>query len=166
MVNKQNLWFVTLFSIILILSIFYISINEDEIKTLAKTDVQEVDTNDTTLVVSENTELVALRIQSDEENLLAMNELKEILLSETANIEEKNDAYNSLLTMSKNNSLEGELEDKINKEYQIESFVKIKNNNITVVLNKKDHNYEIANKIIRKVQESFDEYKYITVKFN
>lgn len=166
MVNKQNLWFVTLFSIILVLSIFYISINEDDIKTLAAKNNIEVNTDDTSLVVNENTELVALRVQSDEEDLLAMNELKEILLSETADITTKNEAYDTLLTMSKNSSLEEELESKINKEFQIESFVKIKNNNVTVVLNKKDHNYEIANKIIRKVQESFDEYKYITVKFN
>ena len=37
MINKQNLWFVTLFSLILILGIYYVSI-DDEVETVLKTE--------------------------------------------------------------------------------------------------------------------------------
>lgn len=164
MVNKQNLWFVTLFSIILILSIFYVSMNEDEITSLVKTPESVVE--DSTFVVNESTELVALRVASDEEELQTMNELKDIILSETANANEKNDAYNSLLAISSNKGLEQDVETFLKEEFSIETFVKINGNNVTVVVNKKDHNYEIANKIIRAVKQKIKEDKYVTVKFN
>lgn len=163
MVNRQNLWFVTLFSIILVLSIFYVSMNESDIQGLVQ---QETPVDDTTLVVSENTELVALRVQSDEEMLNTMNELKDVILSETTSAIEKNDAYNNLLELSNNKGLEQNIEKIIKEEFKCDSFVKINGNNVTIVIDSKEHNYEIANNIIRKVQENFKDNKYITVKFN
>ena len=163
MVNKQNLWFITLFSIILVLSIFYISMNESSIESLIEANnIPE----DSTLVVNENTELVALRIQSDEDMLNTMNELKDIILSETTTSQEKNDAYNNLLELSTNKGDEEEIESIIEKEFNLESFVKINANNITIVIDSSEHNYDLANKIIRKVKENSKGDKYITVKFN
>lgn len=163
MVNKQNLWFITLFSIILVLSIFYISMNESSIESF-------IDENnipqDSTLVVNENTELVALRIQSDENMLNTMNELKEIILSETTTSQEKNDAYNNLLELSTNKGDEENIENIIKKEFNLDSFVKINANNVTIVIDSKEHNYDLANKIIRKVKENANGDKYVTVKFN
>lgn len=163
MINRKNLWFVTLFSLILVLSIFYVSMNENDIKGLIQ-DAQVSD--DTTLVVNQSTELVALRVQSDEEVLKEMEELQNILLSETANATEKNDAYDNLLMLSNNKGTEQEIEKLIKKEFNYESFVKINADSITVVIDGDEHDYELANKIIRKVQEKFDKNKYITVKFN
>ncbi len=162
MINKQNLWFVLLFSIILVLSIFYISMNESDITSLTKMP----QTDDTTLVVNESTELVALRVQSDEEDLETMNELQNILLSETASSIEKNDAFNSLLELSSNKGMEQELEKMIKDDFSLESFVKINGNNITIVIISKEHDFALANNLIRATQAKFKEYKYITVKFN
>lgn len=163
MINKQNLWFVTLFSIILVLSIFYISMNESSIQEFIPEDAV---TDDTTLVINESTELVALRIESDEEDLQAMNELKDILLSETTNATEKNDAYNSLLEISTNKGNEQNIESLISKEFQLDSFVKINSNNVTIVIDSQNHDYQLANNIIRRVNETFKDNKYVTVKFN
>ena len=163
MINKQNLWFVTLFSIILVLSIFYISMNESNIKAFI---AEEPNTEDTTLVINESTELVALRVESNEETLEAMNNLKNIILSETTNADEKNEAYESLLELSNNKGTEEKIEGIIKKEFNLDAFVKIKNNDINIVIDSSNHDYELANKIIRKTQEQFDVQKYITVKFN
>lgn len=163
MVNKQNLWFITLFSIILVLSIFYISMNESNLQSLIEESNMP---EDSTLVVNENTELVALRIQSDENMLNTMNDLKEIILSQTTTSQEKNDAYNNLLELSTNKGDEENIENVIKKEFNLDSFVKINANNITIVIDSKEHNYDLANKIIRKVKENCKGDKYITVKFN
>ena len=163
MINKQNLWFVTLFSIILVLSIFYISINEDNIKEYI---VDNPVTDDTSLVINESTELVALRVESQEETLETMNNLKNIILSETTNAEEKNEAYENLLELSNTKGTEEKIESIIKKEFNLDSFVKIKGNDINIVIDSKDHNYKIANQIIRKTAEQFNIQKYITVKFN
>lgn len=163
MINKKNLWFITLFSIILVLSIFYVGMNEDDVKSLIN---EKIDTEDSTLVVNENTELVALRVQSDEEVMKNVSQLQDILLSETASINDKNEAYNSLVTINSNKGLEEDLEKIIKDKFKYNSFVKINGDTVTIVIDSDKHNYEIANNIIKKVQESFSEEKYITVKFN
>ncbi len=162
MINKQSIWFTFLFSIILVLSIFYISMNENKLSDF----VDSVDTTDTSLVVNESTELVALRVQSDEEVLETINSLQDVLLSETADVQSKNDAYNELLLISSNKSLEEKLEKIIKEEFKFDSFIKINNANVTVVIEAEKHDYDLANKIIRRLNEEFKEDKYITVKFN
>lgn len=162
MINKQSIWFTFLFSIILVLSIFYVTMNENDLKDF----IDPIDTNDTTLVVNESTEIVSLRIQNDEEVLETINNLQDIILSETSDLSAKNDAYNDLLLISSNKSDEQKLEKIIKDEFQSEAFVKINGGNVTIVIDKDEHDYELANKIIRRINQEFDEPKYVTVKFN
>lgn len=162
MINKQSIWFTFLFSIILVLSIFYVTMNENDLKDF----IEPIDTNDTTLVVNESTEIVSLRIQNDEEVLETINNLQDIILSETSDLSAKNDAYNDLLLISSNKSDEQKLEKIIKDEFQSEAFVKINGGNVTIVIDKAEHDYELANKIIRRINQEFDEPKYVTVKFN
>lgn len=163
MINKQSLWFTMLFSIILVLSIFYVSMGEDNVKEFVNEDIV---TDDSSLVISESTELVSLRISSDEEVQNTMNELKNTLLSDVATIEEKNDAYNELLVLSNIKGEEEKLEGILSNEFKVDSFVKISSNGITVVVDADKDSYEDANKIIRRIQEEYEDEKYITVKFN
>ena len=161
MINKQSIWFTFLFSIILVLSIFYITIDTEKLDEL----ILDVDTNDTTLVVNESTELVALRVQDDEETLDTINELQNILLDETSDLSAKNDAYDQLLSINSNKRIESSLEKIIKDEFKLDSFVKLKNNNVTVFIDSSDHDYKLANDIIRRLSKEFKEERYITVKF-
>lgn len=163
MINKQNLWFATLFSIILMLSIFYISMNEENISNFIE---EEIQVDDSSLVINESTELVSLRVANDEEVQNTMNELKDTLLSTTATLEEKNDAYNELLVISNTKSIEEKLEKIVKEEFKADSFVKINSTGITVVVDSDTNSYSDANNIIRRIQKEFEEDKYITVKFN
>ena len=160
MINKQNLWFITLFSLILVLGIYYVSMGDETISVLAgNNDVSEV------VEVSESDVIVALQVEDDEEVLEQMNEYQNILLDAEATIEEKNDAYNALQALS-NSQIECEkIEKLITDEYKYDNFVKIEGDTISIVIASSDHNKEIANKIIRSVQSLYDTQKYITVKF-
>ncbi len=162
MINKQSIWFTFLFSIILVLSIFYVTMNESDLSDF----VSDVDTNDTTLVVNESTELVSLRVRNDEEVLETINQLQDVLLSETSDIESKNDAYNDLLMISNNKSDEEKIEKLLKDEFGYESFVKINSTNVTIVIEAEKNDYSIANNVIRKVTETLKGNKYITVKFS
>jgi hypothetical protein len=162
MINKQSIWFTFLFSIILVLSIFYITMDTEKLDEL----ILDVDTNDTTLVVNESTELVALRVQDDEETLDTINELQNILLDQTSDVSAKNDAYDQLLSINNNKSIEINLEKIIKKEFKFDSFIKIKGNNVTVFINNSNHDYKLANDIINRLAKEFKEDKYITVKFS
>ena len=113
MINKQSILFTFLFSIILVLSIFYITMDTEKLDEL----ILDVDTNDTTLVVNESTELVALRVQDDEETLDTINELQNILLDETSDLSAKNDAYDQLLSINSNKRIESSLEKIIKDEF-------------------------------------------------
>ena len=160
MVNKQNLWFVTLFSLILVLGIYYVSMGDETLATLAgDNDVSEV------VEVTESDVIVALQVEDDESVLEQMTEYQNILLDSSATLEEKNDAYEGLQALNNNQSECEKIEKIISDEFKYDNFVKIDDDTISIVIASSDHNTEIANKIIRAVQELYDTQKYITVKF-
>lgn len=162
MINKENLWFVTLFSLIIVLSIYYISIPDNLLK-----DITNNTNSNTTEVgnINESSALVALRVEADEETLKEIQTLEEILTDSTKSVVEKNDAYEELQQVNINKGKEEELENLIKTEFKYDAFVKINGNDISIVISSSEHTPEIANNIIRKVQEKFDTKKYITVKF-
>ena len=158
--NKQNLWFITLLSIILILSIYYISIPSNTILEYTNTP-----NNDVTEVISESTNLVALRVSDDEEVLNTIQELQTTLLDKDTSIEEKNLAYESLKNINETQGKEEEIEKILKDEFNYESFVKIKQDQINIVISSTTHDKTIANKIITRIQSLFEDKKYITIKF-
>ena len=78
MINKQNLWFVTLFSLILILGIYYVSI-DDEVKQVLKS---EDNSSHEVIEITESDILVSLEVEKDEEKQALMEEYQNILLDE------------------------------------------------------------------------------------
>ena len=161
--NKQNLCFISLFSIILILCIYYISIPNNLLETLEPT-VQEV--NDETVEVADTSSLVGLRVENDEMVLNKIADLQNTIVDKTKSTEEKNLAYEQLKNINQLKGKQEEIENIIKKDFNYDSFVKIENDQISIVISAKEHNKEIANNIIKKVQSLFDTKKYITVKFN
>ena len=160
--NKQNLWFITLFSIVLILSIYYISIPNNLLEEYTSS---SGDSNNTSEVVNESSILVSLRVQDDEETLNTINELNTILLDKNKIKEEKNTAYESLKSINETKGLEEQIETMLKDEFKYDSFVKISKDQINIVISSSEHNKDIANNIIKKVQSMYNTKKYITIKF-
>lgn len=160
--NKQNLWFITLFSIVLILSIYYISIPNNLLEEYTSS---SGDSNNTSEVVNESSILVSLRVQDDEETLNTINELNTILLDKNKSKEEKNTAYESLKSINETKGLEEQIETMLKDELKYDSFVKISKDQINIVISSSEHNKDIANNIIKKVQSMYNTKKYITIKF-
>ena len=160
MINKQNLWFVTLFSLILVLGIYYVTMGDETLSTLTGE-------NDVSKEVSskESDVIVALQVDKDEATLKEMNEYQNILLDDTATIEEKNDAYNALQALSNSKSECEKIKNAITEKFKFDNFVKIDGDTISITIAQKNHNKEVANNIIREVQSLYDKQKYITVKF-
>ena len=67
--------------------------------------------------------------------------------------------------LNMNKGEQEKLENKIKEVYNLESFVKIKNNDIEVTIKKEENDSTLANNIMRTIQELYEEEKYITVKF-
>ena len=166
MINKQSVWFVTLFSLILVLSIYYVTMKDSSLAAI----LENNNSNTTVPVnvdvdVEESSLLVSLRVSEDESVLKEMENYQSILMDTTKTTEEKNNAYNSLMALQTKKSDEEKIEKKIKQTYQLDSFAKISKDTISIVIASTDHSNTLANNIIRSVQELFDEEKYITVKF-
>lgn len=166
MINKQNLWFLTLFSLILVLSVYYITMPNDLLTTATKeNDVAESSTTKTKETVEETSSLIAMRVSLEEERQNEMDVLQEQLTSDTISSEEKNNAYEKLKYLNEIQGKEESLEKKIKKEYKVDCFVKIDNSNASVVCISDKHDSNLANNIMRLIQGEYKTKMYTTVKF-
>ena len=161
MVNKQSLWFVTLFSLIIILGIYYFSSDQTSLSVGNIKNSESVISSKT-----DDNNISVLKVTDDEATVSKIDELQSVLLDSEATLEEKNNAYDELEGISNRKSKENELTEIIKKEYKYDNFVKISDNQVSVVISSNEHNNEIANKIIKTVQEKFKENVYVTVKFS
>ena len=158
MINRKNLWFLTLFSLVLVLSAYYITMpkellmnndNKEEIKS----DVQEIGIIET------------LRIEDNTTTLEEINKLKSTISNNNATIEDKNKAFDDLKKINQISTEEELLEEKIKNTYNLDSFIKIEGNQIRVVVNSEEHTTELANKIMHTIQNNYDTKQYIVVQF-
>lgn len=165
MINKRNLWFLTLFSLILVLSVYYITMpNELLVSNNGEYNIEPV-SNEETVVVSESSILTALRIEAEEKVSSEIEELQAILVNADATPEEKNNAYEKIKNINNVRTEEEKLEKQIMDAYSLKSFVKIDGDQIRVVIESDKHDNTLANNIIRSIQENYDKDKYISVKF-
>lgn len=161
MINKQSLWFITLFSLIIILGIYYVSIPQE---TLTVFSGNTEDTT-TTIEVNESDILVAMKVEEEEKLLADIEDARKILLNETSSLDDKNNAYKTIQLLNNKKGKTQEIEKKIKQELNIDSFVKIDGNKITIVLSEKDQGKSHANKVINTVQSLYETQMYITIRY-
>lgn len=159
MINKKNLWFLTLFSLVLVLSIYYVTMPSDILDTQNVSKDDDVSVKEVSLISS-------MKLDDDAELLKDINELKDKLTSKDVSSEEKNVLFEEIKSLNRNSSMEETLENKIKESCNCENFVKIDGDNIRVILDSNDSSTSNANNIMRLVQSEFDEKKYISVKYN
>lgn len=170
MINKQGLWFLTLFSLILVLSIYYITMpneifqSEEVTQQNTQTSKEEEKTSE---VNSQNTSYIeTLKIELDSERSEILNTLQEVLNDKTKTSDEKNKAYEQMKEINDLKASEGQIAKKIKDEFSLEAYVKQEDSKIEIVIEGKDHDVKLANKIMRSVQEEFDEAMSISIKFS
>jgi len=191
MINKKSLWFLTLFSLILVLSVYYITM-PSELLMNDKTNISDKDTSKKTssktsskkntstktkktaktkeedktqTEVKESNTLETMRALEDEEVSKELESLQVVLNDDKSSVDEKNKAYDKMKELNNNKAEESSLEDKIKKDFELDSYVKIEGDKIKVVINSSEHDMTLANKIMRSIQSNYKENKYITVKF-
>ena len=156
MINKQKIWFLTLFTLILVLSVYYITMPNDVVLVNSEDEI--------TLVMNETDEITMLEEEKYEEYVKDVENLN-IILTGDATSEEKNNAYEQIKQLNDLKGKEEQLEEKIKKQFELDSFIKINNNEIKVVVIKKEHDVSLANNIMKSIQEEFDKKVYVIVKF-
>ncbi len=163
MINKQNLWFLTLITLILVLSIYYITMPNELLITAKKTTPKEEPS--TTTTVEEVSSLVAMRVSLEEERQTVMDDLQKKLTTEDVTNEEKNNVYEQLKYLNEVQGKEEALEKSIKEKYKLDCFVKIDNSNVDIVCISEKHDNTLANNLMRLVQENYKNKMFITIKF-
>ena len=159
MINKKNLWFLTLFSLVLVLSVYYVTMPTDVFN-----DNSVLKENDITV---ENVSLItSMKLEDDANVSKEINDLKSKLISKDISSDEKNVLFDELKLINRNSSMEETLENKIKEVCNCENFVKIDGDNVRVVLDSDDVSTSNANNIMRLVQNEFENKMYISVKYN
>lgn len=161
MINKQNLWFITLFSLILVLGVYYVTIGDE---TLNYESI--IDNSQAVISISETDSLTALKVANDEEILDEIAMYESIILDSLSSTNEISDAYESLQVLQENITKTEEIESLILEKFNLEAFVKIENDCISITISSTEHDEEIANNIITEIQNLYDSQMYITVKFS
>jgi hypothetical protein len=123
--------------------------------------------DDTKEVVSveESDLLIAMKTELTNEREEQVASIKKELNNNTKTIEEKNEAYEELLYLNELKGLEEAIETKIKNDFGLSSFVKINNNDVSVVVLKDKHDISLANDIMKSVQSFFKKDVRVIVKF-
>ena len=131
MINKKNLWFLTLFSLVLVLSIYYVTMPNEIFSSGV---VSETGNNEEEVVIEETSVISALKTEDDATVMKEINSLKEKLTDTEVSAQDKNAAFEELKLINKNSSIEETIESDIKQLCSCENFVKIEGDNIRVVL--------------------------------
>ena len=167
MINKKSLWFLTLFSLILVLSIYYITMPSELLLTTNKNSIKNNSKDDekVNISVEDSNLLVALRLEADEQMNKEIEDLQLVLTNSESSVDDKNKAYEKIKNLNEKRGEEEKLESQIKENYNLDSFINIKDNQIQVTVNSNEHSESIANNIMRTIQSNYEDSKYITVKF-
>ena len=170
MMNRKNLWFLTVFSLVLVLSIYYITMPNDLLaaSTSSKSTVSKANVTDTKAKVSktESDAITALKVEDEAKTKDTLSELQKKITNKDSSTEDKNKAYEEIKNINNNSGVEENIEKKINSQYNCEAFAKIDDGNVKVVVDKCENSKTLANNIMRLVQEQFSDKMYISVKFS
>lgn len=168
MINKRSIWFLTLFCLILVLSVYYVTMPSELLLSTNSNYVSKETTEETqtpTVEVTESTILTSLRVESDEQIMNEIQNLQTILTNKDSTVDEKNNAYEKIKQLNLNKGEEQQIEKQISDTYKLKSFVKVNGDQVRVVVLSKEHDSSLANNIMRTVQSNYENEMYISVKF-
>ena len=162
MINKKNIWFLTLFSLILVLSVYYVTMPSELLLT---NNSELLNNNISNPEIEELSIIETLNIEDEANTLDEINKLKETIAKESSTNELKNEAFDAIRLLNQISTQEEILEEKIKTTHNLESFVKVDGDQIRVVIDSDDHSNTLANNIMKTIQNNFDTKQYISIQF-
>jgi len=169
MINKQGLLFLTLTSLILVLSVYYITMPNELLLTTNSSynNSEKVNnvTNEVNVNINNSSTIEAMRNILNDERIKITQELNDKLVNEDLTIEEKNNIYEELKYMTKIEGIEETIEQKIKQQFNLDSFVKINDDVVEITINSSKHDKSLVVKIITLAEKELDSKMYISVSF-
>ncbi|WP_102274615.1 SpoIIIAH-like family protein [Cytobacillus massiliigabonensis] len=178
LLKKQTVWLLTMLSLVVVLSVYYITSPEQRVNDLANTEEKAEQKNDEA-VTTDNTDtdsdiitnaagdekFEALRIQLTEERDRTKEELQTVMGTTDLPAEEISDAKDQI----------DKLDELAEKEYILETLIKAMNyedvlvraddKNVQVTVKAEKLSRTQANEIIRQVKSEIGDLQLVTVEF-
>ncbi len=175
MINKQGLIFLTLTSLILVLSVYYVTMPNELLLTtnstyfandnkIAKEDNKDKEDKNIKVTVEESSTIDAMRSILNDERIKELGTLNEKLTKNDVGADEKNNIYEEIKSINKIEIMEENIEKLIKEELNLNCFVKIVNDVIEVVVNSEKHDTKLVVKIMNLIEKQYEN-MYISVSF-
>ena len=171
MINKQGLIFLTLTSLILVLSVYYVTMPTEILLTTNSSYVNnseevssEKDNKQEVVKVEEENTISAMKSILNDERRDKVKELNNKLINKELTIEEKNNIYEEIKVINKLEAMEEDIEKIVKEEHKLDSFVKVKDDIIEITVKSSKHNTNLAAKIMTSVEKKYSN-MYISVSF-
>ena len=163
MINKKNIWFLTLFSLILVLSVYYITMPKELLLSNLKSTFNEKDS--TNIDIKESDVIETLKVEDKEKSDKQKEDLKKILTDSKSSVDKKNEAFDKMKNLDINTTEEETISKKIKDKFKYETFTKIDGDKIKVIVATDKLDVKEANQIMRFIQKDYETKKYITVEY-
>ena len=174
MINKQGLIFLTLTSLILVLSVYYVTMPNELLLTTNSAYVKgddkkeektlEHEESKKEIVISNSTTVEAMKSILQDERQKELKSLNDKLTNKELSPDEKNNIYEEIKVMNKLSTMEEDIVNKIKKEFNMDSYVKVSDDVIEVVVSNSKHDANLAVKIMTLIEKDYKN-MYISVSF-
>ena len=154
-INKQGIIFLTLTSLILVLSVYYVTMPTELLLTTNSLYNNKEVVDDNKVKIENVTSVNSMKSILNDERSTKLKELNNKLTNKELSIEEKNNIYEEIKVINKIESMEEDIETIIKNDYKLDSFVKIDNDVIEVTVNNKKIDKSLAVKIISSIEKKY-----------
>ena len=164
MINKQGLIFLTLTSLILVLSVYYVTMPTELLLTTNSLYTNNENTSNEQVIIEDSNVISAMKSVHNDERKEKVKELNNKLTNKELSFEEKNNIYEEIQVINRLETMEEDIERIIKDEHKLDSFVKVNNDIIEVTINSKKHDKSLVAKIITSIEKKYSN-MYISVSF-
>lgn len=189
LLKKQTVWLLTMLSLVVVLSVYYITTPEGNNDNLAfeqeeeenqeqenvETATEDEEGSDVTVEEDEEGNVIssvssddlftALRLEIDEQRSKLRSTLEEMTASKDLSADQKNQAYEDLKKLEEIESKEKIIEMLIKGDNYEDALVRVEGDKIKITVKSKESSKQAANEILRLVRSELGDLQNVAVQF-
>jgi stage III sporulation protein AH len=177
LLKKQTVWLLTMLSLVVVLSVYYITTPEQKMSDMASVEEKQDGENKTTDVVGSeldnaiisgmatDEQFDVLRLQLEDLRSERKEELESIMASTELPLDQRNDAYSEIKELDEVANNEAVLESLITALGYEDALVRAEGGKILITVKSKEKSAKAANDIIKLVKDEIGMMQYVAVEF-
>ncbi|WP_079509698.1 SpoIIIAH-like family protein [Mesobacillus jeotgali] len=176
LLKKQTVWLLTMLSLVVVLSVYYITSPEQQKADLAGVEEKKADEKEAAATESKDGKTVisgiasdekfeALRMKLEEQRTKMKEDLQSIVASTDLPAQERSDAIEKMNELDEIAQKEGVLETLIKSMGYDDALVRADGENVRITVKAKEHSASAANEIIQMVRTELGSFQPVAVQF-